>query len=345
MRSARPSSCSSHRRGPTHGFLPAVAGIIDQTTLDEPGHVLVHVDGPVHPDVCLGLQEHRPRRAPLRGARRLHRPRLVDGLRDPSTRAGRTTSTTRTRRRSARRSPSSWTATATRHPCCAWARRSANRAGPAVGHDPRPVARRVLGVATSACTHVHGTPLDRDVARPGAGALVPTRSAAAISTSSWGQIAVLHPAVHAPVAPDVVAFADPASLVSVAALARGGHLLGRAAALAVAAGAARRPARTGRRAVDGRRLLRPVDDRSLPLHRHDGHRPARAARRRARASAARDDGGGAQVTVGPVSPAPPRHGGRRSARRRSRGPRAGRPRCARRPSAPWSAAGAPRPGP
>ena len=35
-------------------------------------------------------------------------------------------------------------------------------------------------------------------------------------TSSWGQIAVLHPAVHAPAPPDVVAFADPASLVSVA---------------------------------------------------------------------------------------------------------------------------------
>ena len=38
-------------RGPTHGFLPAVAGIVDQATVDEPGHVLVHVDGPVHPEV------------------------------------------------------------------------------------------------------------------------------------------------------------------------------------------------------------------------------------------------------------------------------------------------------
>jgi hypothetical protein len=35
-------------------------------------------------------------------------------------------------------------------------------------------------------------------------------------TSSWGEIAVCHPAVHAPSPPDVLAFADPASLVSVA---------------------------------------------------------------------------------------------------------------------------------
>ena len=174
MRSARPSSCSSHRRGPTHGFLPAVAGIIDQTTLDEPGHVLVHVDGPVHPDVCLGFKSI---------GRDVHPFEVLAGF----------------------TAPDSWTAFGIRargnahhldHPDTPPERtavtflvdRDGNEASvlrmgeaisepaaPAVGTIPD-VARRVLGVATSRCTHVHGTPLDRDVARPGAGALVPTRA-------------------------------------------------------------------------------------------------------------------------------------------------------------------------
>ncbi len=213
MRSARPSSCSSHRRGPTHGFLPAVAGIIDQTTLDEPGHVLVHVDGPVHPDVCLGFKSI---------GRDVHPFEVLAGF----------------------TAPDSWTAFGIRargnahhldHPDAPPERtavtflvdRDGNEASvlrmgeaisepaaPAVGTIPD-VARRVLGVATS------GAPtstaplwtamwLDRVLERW----CQPERRRDL--TSSWGQIAVLHPAVHAPAPPDVVAFADPASLVSVA---------------------------------------------------------------------------------------------------------------------------------
>jgi hypothetical protein len=213
MRSARPSSCSSHRPGPAHGFLPRVAGIIDQTTLDEPGHVLVHVDGPVHPDVCLGFKSI---------GRHVHPFEVLAGF----------------------TAPDSWTAFGIRargnahhldHPDAPPERtavtflvdRDGNEASvlrmgetisepaaPAVGTIPD-VARRVLGVATS------GAPtstaplwtamwLDRVLERW----CQPERRRDL--TSSWGQIAVLHPAVHAPAPPDVVAFADPASLVSVA---------------------------------------------------------------------------------------------------------------------------------
>ena len=213
MRSARPSSCSSHRRGPTHGFLPAVAGIIDQTTLDEPGHVLVHVDGPVHPDVCLGFKSI---------GRDVHPFEVLAGF----------------------TAPDSWTAFGIRargnahhldHPDTPPERTSvtflvdrdgneasvlrmgdaiSEPAAPAVGTIPD-VARRVLGVATSRAptsTALLWTAmwLDRVLERW----CQPERRRAL--TSSWGQIAVLHPAVHAPAPPDVVAFADPGSLVSVA---------------------------------------------------------------------------------------------------------------------------------
>src|SRR5690606_25406731 len=51
MRSARPV----HRR-PRHHVLPAVATLVDQATADHDGHLLVHVDGPVHPEVALGIK-------------------------------------------------------------------------------------------------------------------------------------------------------------------------------------------------------------------------------------------------------------------------------------------------
>src|SRR5687768_13331168 len=55
MRSTTPSARRLRRRGPRHELLPAVAGIVDQATIDEPGHVLVHLSGPIHPEVTLGL--------------------------------------------------------------------------------------------------------------------------------------------------------------------------------------------------------------------------------------------------------------------------------------------------
>src|SRR5688572_10753664 len=56
MRSSTPARRRPRRRGPTHGFLAALAGIVDHATVDDPGHVLVHVEGPVHPDVNVGFQ-------------------------------------------------------------------------------------------------------------------------------------------------------------------------------------------------------------------------------------------------------------------------------------------------
>ena len=225
MRSAHPPPARRRRRGPTHAFLPAVAGIVDQATVDEPGHVLVHVDGPVHPEVGLGFKSSAATCTPSRcspasppptrgrpsGSEHAGRAHHLDHPDAPPERTAVTFLVDRDGNEAS---------------VLRMGEAISEPAGPAVGTIPD-VARRVLGVATSGATHVHGSPLDRDVARPGARALVPTRSAAAISTSSWGQIAVLHPAVHAPSPPDVVAFADPASLVSVGALARGGHLLGR----------------------------------------------------------------------------------------------------------------------
>ena len=304
MRSARPSACQLRRRGPTQGLLPAVAGIVDQATLAEPGHVLVHIDGPVHPDVTPGAQAPRGRRAPVRGARRLHGARIVDRLRHP--RPGPRSPPRRSRGAAPAdgghvpRRPSGRGGIA----CCVWAMSSAS-------HPARRSARSPTSLG--ACSASPRTPapestcllwtsmwLDRVLERWGQ----PHRRRDL--TSSWGQIAVLHPAIHAPSPPDVVAFADPASLVTVArshAAATSWEQLRRSPVpLALPGGALDRVRRrcgwTTASSPDGRSA-------PSPRHRDDGRRPAGAARRPPGSSAARDDGGLARVTARRAQPSAP----------------------------------------
>ncbi len=213
MRSTSPSPRRLRRRGPNHRLLPAVAGIVDQATVDDPGHVLVYVEDPVHPEVSLGFKS------------------IESGVHPFDVLAGFT-------------APAEWTAFGIRargrarhldHPDHApttsamtfLVDRNGREAsvlrlegevtdvpGPALGTIPD-LCRRVLDVPTApapASTALLWTAmwLDRILEQWGQ----PHRRADLVS--SWGQIAVLHPAVHAPSPPDVVAFADPASLITVA---------------------------------------------------------------------------------------------------------------------------------
>ena len=55
-----PTARRRRHRGPDHTFLPALAGIVDQATVDDPGHVMVRVTGPLHPEVELGFRSLDP---------------------------------------------------------------------------------------------------------------------------------------------------------------------------------------------------------------------------------------------------------------------------------------------
>lgn len=213
MRSTTPSTRRLRHRGPRQGFLPAVVGIVDQATIDDPFHVLVYVEGPVHPEVSLGFKSidtsvhpfevlagfTAPEEWSAFGIRACGRARHLD---DPSAAA----------------TPTAMTYLVDRHGEEASLLRVDGRvtdlAGPAHGTIPD-LCRRVLGLPTApapestvllwTCTW-----LDRVLDTWGQ----PHRRRDLVS--SWGQIAVLHPAVHAPTPADVLAFADPTSLVTVA---------------------------------------------------------------------------------------------------------------------------------
>ncbi len=213
MRSNRSSACQIRRRGPTQGLLPAVAGIVDQATLADPGHVLVHIDGPVQPDVSLGLK---------RLEADVHPFEVLAGFTAPETwTAFGIRARGRARHLDAPDAPPQ-PMTVTFLVDRAGAEASLLRVGDDVSEPPGPavgtipdLARRVLGLPTEPApesTSLLWTSvwLDRVLERWGQ----PHRRRDL--TSSWGQIAVLHPAIHAPSPPDVVAFADPASLVTVA---------------------------------------------------------------------------------------------------------------------------------
>ncbi len=214
MRSTTSSARRLRRRGPHHRLLPAVAEIVDQATVDEPGHVLVFVEDPVHPEVNLGLKpidrEIHPFTvlagftAPpewavfgLRARGRAHHLDAPAGT-DPTP----TAITYLVDRTGAEASRLRLANTVTEPP------------GPAVGTIPD-LCRRVLGIPTAPAppsTALLWTTiwLDRILERWGQLHLRPG------ATASWGHLAVLHPAIPAPAAPDVVAFADPASLISAA---------------------------------------------------------------------------------------------------------------------------------
>jgi hypothetical protein len=212
MRSTTPSARRRHGSRP-HRYLGAVADIVDQATVDDPDHVLVYVEDPIHPEVSLGLKPLSAHVHPFEvlagftapdewrafGIRARGRARHLD---DPDVEPAPTAMTflvDRTGQEASRlRLPDG----------------VSELPGPALGTIPD-LCRRVLDLPTApapASTVLLWTSIWLDRVLDAWGQ--PHRRRAL--TSSWGQIAVLHPAIHAPAATDVLAFADPASLVTVA---------------------------------------------------------------------------------------------------------------------------------
>ena len=212
MRSTRPSSSHRHR-GPRGRLLPSVATLVDQATADERGHVLVHVDGPGHPDVALGLKPidrgvhpfdvlagfTAPTSWTAFGIRATGQAHHLD---DPGTPPART----------------AVTFLLDRHGQEASVLRVGDAVeeltGPATGTIPD-LCRRVLELPTPAAPASTAllwacTWLDRLLERWGE-----PRHRRALTTT-WGRIAELHPAVHPAGDPDVAALADPAALITVA---------------------------------------------------------------------------------------------------------------------------------
>lgn len=213
MRSTSPSTRRLRHRAPRHALLPAVAGLVDQATLDDAGHVLVFVEGPVHPEVTLGIKSIDAQIHPFEVLAGFTAPEAwaVFGIRargrahhldDPGTGPTPTAMTFLVDRAGDEASLLRLPDEVSEPP------------GPARGTIPD-LCRRVLDLPTApppASTALLWTCvwLDRVLEVWGQ----PHRRRDLMS--SWGQIAVLHPAIHAPSAADALAFADPASLVTVA---------------------------------------------------------------------------------------------------------------------------------
>lgn len=212
MRSTTPSTRRLHHRAPRHDLLPAVAGIVDQATLDDPGHVLVHIAGPSHPEVSLGLRSLEPGLHPFEvlagftapvewsafGIRARGRARHLD---QPGRPSSPTAMTFLLDRRGAEASVLRLDGEVSEPP------------GPAVGTVPD-LCRRVLGMATEpapASTLSLWTTIWLDRVLEAWGQPARRRQV----TSSWDEIARLHPAVHAS-SPEAGTFADPAALVAAA---------------------------------------------------------------------------------------------------------------------------------
>jgi len=208
-----PRSSTRHCRGPHHRLLPAVATLVDQATVDAQGPVVVHIDGPIHPEVALGLKPldagvhpfpilagfTAPASWTAFGIRARGRARHLEDPNVPPTRTAMTYLLDRQGREAS---------------VLRIEDRVEELTGPAEGTIPD-LCRRVLSLATpppppSTARLWTCTWLDRVLERWGQ----PHRRRDL--TSCWGQIAVLHPAIHAPSAADVVSLADPASLVTVA---------------------------------------------------------------------------------------------------------------------------------
>jgi hypothetical protein len=212
MRSTTPSPRRLRRRGPNHRLLPAVAGIVDQAGVDDPGHVLVYVEDRVHPEVSLGFKSidadvhpfdvlagfTAPDEWTAFGIRARGRARHLDHPDHAPTPSAMTFLVDRT---GGEASVLRLDGEVTDVP------------GPALGTIPD-LCRRVLGIPTAPAppsTALLWTTmwLDRILEQWGQ----PHRRS---DLSSWGRIAVLHPAVPAASPPDVVAFAEPAALITVA---------------------------------------------------------------------------------------------------------------------------------
>ena len=207
-----PSARRRRHRGPGHTLLPSLAALVDQATADDPGHVMVRVAGPIHPEVELGFRPLDAGSHPFEvlagfeapddwsavGLRTTGRARHLE---DPEAPPRRVAGTFLVDRLGREASVLRFDDDVVEPP------------GPAEGTIPD-LCRRVLGVPTApapASTASLWTAmwLDRVIERWGQ----PHRRCELVS---WAQVAILHPAVHAPSPPDLLTVADPASLASVA---------------------------------------------------------------------------------------------------------------------------------
>jgi hypothetical protein len=208
-----PTARRRRHRGPDHTFLPALASLVDQATAGERGHVVVRVEGPHRPDVDLGLKPLADGAHPFDELAGFEAPAdwTVFGLRTtgrahhldrPGAEPRRIASTFLVDRHGAEASVLRFDDEVIDGP------------GRAIGTIPD-TCRRVLGLATDpppGTTEVLWSTMwiDRILERWGQ----PDRRRDLVS--SFAQLAILHPAVHAPSPPDVLAVADPASLARVA---------------------------------------------------------------------------------------------------------------------------------
>jgi hypothetical protein len=200
-------------RGPDHTFLPALAGIVDQATADQPGHVAIRVSGPIHPEVELGLLPLQPGVHPFDELAGTTAPEewTVFGLRTTG-RAHHLDAPGRSP------SPVSSTFVVDRHGREASVLRLGEELVDEPGHAEGTIpdlCRRVLGVPTDPAPSTTETLwstiwVDRILERWSQ----PDRRRDLLT--SFAQLAILHPSVHAPSPPDVLALADPASLARVA---------------------------------------------------------------------------------------------------------------------------------
>ena len=206
-----PTARRRRHRGPDHTFLPSLAGIVDQATADDPGHVMVRVTGPIHPEVELGFRSLDPGSHPFDVVAGFEAPEdwTVFGLRttgrahhldDPSAPPRRVASTFLVDRLGREASVLRFDDEVLEPP------------GPAQGTIPD-LCRRVLGMPTAPAPRTTARPVDRDVARSTDRSWASRRQRAQhLGTASPSSI---RPSTHRR-RPTCSAVADPASLASIA---------------------------------------------------------------------------------------------------------------------------------
>ena len=208
-----PATRRRRHRGPDHTFLPSLATIVDQATADAPGHVLVRVEGPIHPDVHLGLKPLEEGAHPFDELAGFTAPDdwTVVGLRTTG-RAHHLDEPGREPRRI------SSTFLVDRHGREASVLRFDDEVIESPGHAQGTIpdtCRRILGQGTDPAppsTELLWSTMwvDRILERWGQ----PDRRRDLLS--SFAQLAILHPAVHHRSPPDALTVADPTSLARVA---------------------------------------------------------------------------------------------------------------------------------
>ncbi len=204
-----PTARRRRHRGPDHTFLPALAGIVDQTTVDDPCHVMVRVTGPLHPEVELGFRSLDPGSHPFDVVAGFEAPRGLGGVRSAhhrtsAPRRGPILAAPAGREHVPRRSPRP------RGIGAALRRRGAGAPRPCRGHRPGPLPTGARDAHRTRAPH-HRRPVDRGVARSTGRSGQPGGR-----LSTWAELAGLHPAVQPPSPPDLQPVNDPASLASIA---------------------------------------------------------------------------------------------------------------------------------